>query len=290
MSVFIKNFCLVFLFPFILFSQNADSLLNYYPMSIGNKWQYLSTQDMFDGCVTRYYFEVEIRGDTTINNNHYYTFSVRNHTRYRRADSINYKIYEWSDYVQDDILLYKLNISDTCSFFDEVDEVELITTYSESFEVESININYPAIILEGHYWIWRICLSKNIGYSYMAGGELCYWWHELNYARVNGIEYGTYVTDIEKRNELPAQFELCQNYPNPFNPATKIRYEIPTESYVQIIVYNSLGESVDKIVNKYHSPGNYEITFDASDLPSGVYYYQILTNNFTLTRKMLLLK
>ena len=98
-------------------------------------------------------------------------------------------------------------------------------------------------------------------------------------------------------NTIPLSYELSQNYPNPFNPSTKIRYSIPISqnpskggTLVQLKVYDILGNEVATLVNEEKEPGNYEVEFSRSDLASGIYVYQLNTNNFTTTKKMVLMR
>ena len=90
--------------------------------------------------------------------------------------------------------------------------------------------------------------------------------------------------------KMPTEFSLEQNYPNPFNPDTSIKYSVAEDSFVTIKVYNTLGEEVATLVNGEESAGNYKLDFNASRLPSGIYIYRMRTNNFTSSKKMLLLK
>ncbi len=101
---------------------------------------------------------------------------------------------------------------------------------------------------------------------------------------------GTVGIKEEDHNNLPDKFSLEQNYPNPFNPSTKIEYSIPHSEKVTIQIYNILGKRVATLVNEEKPAGNYEIVFDGSNLPSGVYFYQIRAGSYIETRKMLLLK
>jgi len=91
-------------------------------------------------------------------------------------------------------------------------------------------------------------------------------------------------------NLLPSDYQLEQNYPNPFNPSTKIRYSITEYSFVTLKVYTLLGEEIETLVNSEQSAGVYEATFDASNLSSGIYFYTIQTDNFSSTKKMILIK
>jgi hypothetical protein len=93
-----------------------------------------------------------------------------------------------------------------------------------------------------------------------------------------------------KLGGVPSQYKLEQNYPNPFNPSTTIRYSVPEGSNVKITVYDVSGKEVRILADGYKSAGNYALSFSAGDLSSGIYYYRIITNRFTQTNKMLLLK
>ncbi len=91
-------------------------------------------------------------------------------------------------------------------------------------------------------------------------------------------------------NEIPKNYLLAQNYPNPFNPSTTIQYSLKEGGKVDLAVYNLLGQKVISLVNEYRNPGNHVIKFDASRLASGIYIYQIRANNFSTSKKLILLK
>jgi hypothetical protein len=104
-------------------------------------------------------------------------------------------------------------------------------------------------------------------------------------------------------NEIPSQFSLSQNYPNPFNPSTKIRFQIPLLRGVSEVdglpaagrgvllkIHNSLGEEVSELVNQDLPPGTYEYEWNASNFSSGIYFYRLISDNFTETKKMILMK
>jgi hypothetical protein len=91
-------------------------------------------------------------------------------------------------------------------------------------------------------------------------------------------------------NKIPDKYSLSQNYPNPFNPSTTIKYSVPEQSFVKIKVFNLLGQEIAELVNKELQTGNYEVTFNASSLPSGVYFYRLEADNFVQTNKMILIK
>jgi len=97
--------------------------------------------------------------------------------------------------------------------------------------------------------------------------------------------------NIKRINELiPDNYILEQNYPNPFNPSTNIRYEIPKTGFVKLVIFNVLGREIETLVNEKQTAGTYETTFNASQYPSGVYFYRLTTDNFSDTKKMLMIK
>lgn len=89
---------------------------------------------------------------------------------------------------------------------------------------------------------------------------------------------------------VPAQFELSQNYPNPFNPTTVINFTLPKAGNVTLKVYNALGQEVATLVDGFRTAQKYEVTFDASRLASGLYVYTLQSDNFTQSKKMMLIK
>jgi hypothetical protein len=98
------------------------------------------------------------------------------------------------------------------------------------------------------------------------------------------------ITGIEEKNTTPVDYGLNQNYPNPFNPVTTISYSLSKSSFVTLEVYNSLGQKIATLVKNKMNPGSYSAKFNASNLPSGIYYYKIQAADFQLVKKMLLLQ
>jgi photosystem II stability/assembly factor-like uncharacterized protein len=94
----------------------------------------------------------------------------------------------------------------------------------------------------------------------------------------------------EIKNLMPHDFILFQNYPNPFNPGTVISYSLPSAANVKLIVYNTLGQTVKILGNGYRSAGNYSFNFNASTLPSGIYFYKLEAGQFSQVKKMILIK
>ncbi len=101
----------------------------------------------------------------------------------------------------------------------------------------------------------------------------------------------TDITGISQlSSETPAEYNLKQNYPNPFNPVTNISYEVLKSGNVKISVFDISGKKLTDIVNQFHSTGSYNVTFDGTDFPSGSYFYRMESADFSVVKKMILLK
>lgn len=103
------------------------------------------------------------------------------------------------------------------------------------------------------------------------------------------------VTSVELEANVPFAYSLNQNYPNPFNPSTTIRYSVADNNNgdfqdVNLVVFDVLGRKIATLVNESRQPGSYEVTFNAINVPSGVYYYRMTAGSFVETKKMMLIK
>lgn len=136
-------------------------------------------------------------------------------------------------------------------------------------------------------WGWRPGLWREDAYLINQDGTerpaLVWLRNYLDSVSVNPVS----VEDIE---DMPYEYSLSNNYPNPFNPTTTIEYSIAKTSKVTLKIYDILGEEVKTLVEETKSPGKYSINFDASELASGVYFYQINAGNFITTKKLMLIK
>jgi len=95
----------------------------------------------------------------------------------------------------------------------------------------------------------------------------------------------------DRQQEVPQQVSLEQNYPNPFNPSTEIRFELPESGIVTLEVYDMLGRKVTTLIDsEHHGRGGHQVTFDATDLSSGVYIYRLQTEHGVLSRSMSFVK
>lgn len=130
--------------------------------------------------------------------------------------------------------------------------------------IDSVIVRWPSGLVQGFAGI-----TPNVIYSLTEGQQL---------------------VGVESPKTAPSKFELKQNYPNPFNPLTTISYNLPVEEYVILEIYNMLGKEIAVLVNEKQIAGSYELKWDASDYPSGVYFYKLKAERFSETKKMVLIK
>jgi hypothetical protein len=109
--------------------------------------------------------------------------------------------------------------------------------------------------------------------------------------RLKQIDFdGTYKYSAAAEISLTKNYSLSQNYPNPFNPSTVIRFTIPEDEFVELKVFNVLGQEIDLLVNKVISAGSHSVTWNAVNAPAGVYFYRLKAGNYSKTIKMMLLR
>jgi hypothetical protein len=179
------------------------------------------------------------------------------------------------------------NILSACAWGDLVDTCSDIIIFKTS-----INTNVPIFKLNGLGSMFN-CNTSDNGTSVMVTGKKVH-------ARImgnGGVLYNISVDTndnpigiVNAGKNIPDNFILHQNYPNPFNPSTNIKLQIPKSSDVELLVFDILGREVQSLVSEQLSPGTYEVNFDGSNLPSGVYFYCLEAVGFTETKKMVLIK
>ncbi len=132
--------------------------------------------------------------------------------------------------------------------------------------------------------------QQNHNYSFtdysVTAGKYSYRLKQVDYD--GSYEYSD-IVEVELNN-LPNQFSLGQNYPNPFNPTTNFEFQIANSGFVNLKIFDVLGNKVETLVNEEKEPGLYKIKYNAIHLASGVYYYRLTANGFTDTKKFILLK
>ncbi len=137
------------------------------------------------------------------------------------------------------------------------------------------------------YYVNDIFMSNGLNFNTEGDSVRLYLSHFSKF----GGGRGSVILGVEETLPVaPTSFDLFQNYPNPFNPSTKIRYSVTAAGLVTLKVYNMLGQEVKTLVSTNKEAGVYEVSFDATNLPSGVYVYELKQNNMSLTKKMTLIK
>jgi photosystem II stability/assembly factor-like uncharacterized protein len=187
------------------------------------------------------------------------------------------------DWIEKNDGLINLNFSSYVSLVINPENAEEIYLAADSVLYQSINGGDKWNLMEPTppmQKIYTIALDTNSGNRILIGGN------------IPGIYALDLITSVEEphNQQLPSNIELSQNYPNPFNPTTTIKYTIHKNGFVTIKVFNLLGQEVTVLVNKEQKAGNYNIEFNASNLASGVYLYEIQAGNYSLTKKMVLLR
>jgi hypothetical protein len=154
---------------------------------------------------------------------------------------------------------------------------------------------------EGTYWAYgndgQHFNQQIVNPPYPISEQIAFALHDVSDHLPVVAEFDFGVVNNVETNIDPSllTFNLDQNYPNPFNPTTRISFTIPTTAsggnlHVDLFVYDVMGREITRIVDEEKAPGNYEIEFDAADLPSGIYFYRLTTAEFSLSKKMTLIK
>ncbi len=316
-------FIISILITCISFSQQ-NNFEKYFPLKVGNVWVYycVTWDDGFPSSYDR--ARIQIVDTVTSLGKKYYQYSRSMHrisgtrpfqpglftfaaaSSNLRVDSITGNIYyyvgNFNCYSPNEFVIDSLNakLHDTekisCSiapFYQAPYTLTCIdTVYKKRFRTV-----FGIITTERRYEV-----NTGLAYSlfyYVAGSY--YRYEQTLIGRViDGVAYGdtafySLLGINQLSSEIPDNFSLSQNHPNPFNPVTKIRFDIPKvgndrDRSVTIIVYDLLGREAVVLVNEELNPGIYEVNFDGSNLPSGVYYYRLNAGSYSQTKKMVLLK
>jgi len=284
-----------------------EETFSWFPLDIGNKWVYYNSFHDDLGDSVRWNSTSEVVDNKVINDHVYSEVLVKeipiddssySRTRYQyfRIDSSEGKVYS-ADIENDSLLNEQLymdllaEVGDTIPIDNGIyfeSEVPFIQFNLDSRKRTLSGVSTPLLYIE---------IVKGLGLVYWYMWELGEGKKVLRGCKIDGIVYGdtSVVTDVDNPHSNVYRYKLEQNYPNPFNPTTKIKYSISNVGAslmkpVRLKVYDILGKEVATLVNEYKPAGSYEIEFDASSIPSGVYFYQLKAGDFIQTNKMLLIK
>lgn len=289
--IFIIVFILMYFSPSSVESQVIDSALGYFPLHNNDQWEYFTHWGAVTNGDT---YTITIEGDTLMTNGKVYKKMVDRQipnksiqsTSFIRVDSLQAKLYVYNidsvgkEYFLDSLRLTIGSNSRRYGRLVRIDTIHFlgITTIEQYFGGyvggNSYSVAYGFGLISASYGGWIDIPDYTT----------------LLYAQINGNEYGTFVNVKNDEPSQPNRFSLEQNYPNPFNPSTTIRYSLSKASYTSLKVYNILGQELRTIVSGRHSAGDYEILFDARNLPSGLYFYKLQTDYQTAIKAMVLVK
>ncbi len=134
-------------------------------------------------------------------------------------------------------------------------------------------------------------LPNNSSYNFKGAlDDIRIYDYGLSVEEIKNLYQGSTAIKPDKKENIPEQFILYQNYPNPFNPTTTIHFALPQKQHVRIIIYNIRGQIVANLVDRNFTAGEYDVKWDATGFASGLYFYQIQSEHFTQTKKLILMR
>jgi Secretion system C-terminal sorting domain len=315
----IRSLALLLSLNFAGHYSQVNQSIDYFPLKTGNTWVYsCSAIGGFCYCIkkTRY----KITGSINLNSKVYYIFQkseailtcggggcieILNPNDTIRVDSLTGNVYRYSvngcSYSPNEITLDSLNskLGDTVRIYCGVSQwrYKCTDTLNENiFGISRKTKGFNEVQFESYF---GRKYAKGIGIvSFGNGGISCNSNSILRGCILDGVLFGDTSMLVGVNlisTEIPTEFSLSQNYPNPFNPMTKVKFDVMSNvkgqmSNVRLTVYDALGKEVEVLVNQQLSAGTYEVDFDGTNLPSGVYYYILESEEFTQSKKMVLIK
>ncbi len=312
-----KYFIIIFVvFSLVLSHRNTYSqdtnIVKYLPLKIGNVWVY-SWQNVTSG-------KQRISISNTVFSNGHIFYVMNFSTPYcvcmgptnalltnwndtLRIDSLTGNILALqnppyycpshpNDYIFDSLYLKKSDPRNTCTSYPCWDTS---TQNVFGFQKKTKSFGY---MIPNYSRLIQYAMDIGVIYSYRGCWIAGACGFNLTGCVIDGVSYGdtTFPVGVNQISSVvPKSFSLYQNYPNPFNPGTKIKFDIPSnvksdKSNVKLIIYDALGREVATLVNEPLNPGTYEVEWDASNYPSGVYFYKYETQEYSETKRMVLIK
>ncbi len=231
---------------------------------------------------------IEVIGEIKFNTNKDYYILSKPFLFSEYLCSENDSLYYYDNTDSLDCLIFAFNQSDSLTYYScGFDSLLVINDLvANIFGIEDTFQRYSPP------WGWsRFELFKLYGLHFFSYyGPLQQVDYSLSGCIISGVTYGELLVSIKKDIRFPINYSLSQNYPNPFNPTTTIKYQIPELSFVTLKVYDVLGKEVTTLVNEEKPAGEYEVKFNATGLPSGIYFYRLHAGNYVETKKMVLMK
>ncbi len=300
-----KLFVLILLITTLVVNAQIDTT-KWYPLHIGDMWQFTSSS----GILETSFFTIEVVGDTSINGKDYSVIKKGEMLIYQRVEN-NSLVFEYNpfsnqeyiryDFISPDRSLWQLDsLSGQYGIYST--QQNYIGIYGESLESKIYDLVFIDTTASVPDTTWNslvdglaVTISKGIGITMYGMGI-----NVVGFvgAVIDGNTIGT-ITDVEETQNIITTPKLFQNYPNPFNPSTIISYQIPKAGFVNITIFNVLGQTIKTIVSESQSSGLHNINWNGEDnsgktVSTGLYFYKItiISNSvkFSSTKKMLFLR
>ncbi len=168
-----------------------------------------------------------------------------------------------------------------------INDYRIISTYHQN---NLINTSLRELWSTNNNWVNESFKTYSYDANFNRTKVLMQIWNLGNWINSTRELYNYIVTSVEEINQTPRDYFLTQNYPNPFNPTTTIKFSFPSSGFVTLKIYNALGEQVAVLLDKELTTDTYEVEWNAAGLPSGVYFYQLKSERYVETKKMIFLK
>jgi hypothetical protein len=284
-----KNISILLLLGILIFffmtSSHAQTIdpYKFYPSAVGNKWRWISNSNSSN-------YDNEITKDSVAENGRRLLFFNNAVTPLYMVDTSRQV---WQIIDNKPVLWYKLDAqsgdSYTTSMYGNIYKVSVSSATANAFGQTvpakvfswSYGDTYPNYAIQ--WLVYGLGFYSTYSYLYNLDDIV------TGYI-IDGVKYGT-LTNVELVcNVFPSEYSLSPNFPNPFNPSTTINYQLPKQSQVTLKIFDVLGREVTTLINKVEEAGYKSVNFDASKLPSGVYFYRIQAGSFVQTNKMLLMR
>jgi hypothetical protein len=263
----------------------------YFPMNIGDEWQFLQIQGQSIADWELYSIKA-LKDSVALNGKKYLYYSDGQFLRkdglkvfsFVPQDSMEYLQYDFSKKSGDTITIIPGQPAWRSVVLEAIDT----TPFGRTFRFTG-NVSHQTLMR-----MWRSAVTDSIGFTGMQC-LICEAMFSFQGALVNGKRYGTIVSAGRTPEMLPEKFALAQNYPNPFNPTTRIEYALPKHTFVTLRIFDVIGREVATVVNEEKPGGRYVVDWngrnsDGQPLASGVYFYRLHAGGFTHSKKMILLK
>jgi len=311
MKAIIRFTALLFFFNSMLFPQDT-AIVKYLPLKIGNVWVYNWVSLFGTTQVDQGQVRIAVTSTVQSNGHNYYNLEQTG-TPCACAQPTNSPfLYQLNNPIRIDSSTGNVfwKSSTNCgwhfgeSLFDSL-KMEADTTVStncflvshyDSDPIVLFGSNYPSTYVGMNIMTYgtfrRYVKGFGLATSHQNGSNSTSCTYSLAGCVLNGVVYGdTTITGIYPIfSEIPKVYALSQNYPNPFNPVTIINYQLPVSNHVKLAIYDVMGREIAVLVNEHLNPGTYEAEWDGTNYPSGVYFYKLITAEYTETRKMVLVK